>query len=122
LFANYHEKPFVYIAILALILPLSALTLLATMSDQESEQTQEMSPHDVEKLEEAKLKAKYAGGPGRSRRWSIDGWPFSIPAEASRQRSEVLRFGGLSNGETETGRCEQSAFEDTLPRTWIRYR
>jgi hypothetical protein len=64
LFANYHENPFVYIAILALILPLSALTLLATMSDQESEQTQEMSPHDVEKLEEAKLKAKYAGGPG----------------------------------------------------------
>ncbi|XP_063925110.1 alpha-endosulfine [Zophobas morio] len=40
------------------------------MSDQELEAAQEMSPHDVEKIEEAKLKAKYANtatGPNAGR-------------------------------------------------------
>ncbi|XP_022902051.1 cAMP-regulated phosphoprotein 19 [Onthophagus taurus] len=32
------------------------------MSEQENEQVSEMSPHEVEKIEEAKLKAKYPTG------------------------------------------------------------
>lgn len=38
------------------------------MSDQEPETPPEMSPHDLEKLEEAKLKAKYGGGSGAQNR------------------------------------------------------
>ncbi|EFA10576.2 alpha-endosulfine [Tribolium castaneum] len=36
--------------------------------DQESETPPEMSPHDVEKMEEAKLKAKYGGSSGAPNR------------------------------------------------------
>lgn len=45
------------------------ILLVLTMSDDQSDQTQlEMSPQELEKMEEAKLKAKYPampGGPGR---------------------------------------------------------